>query len=58
MTSEVGMLLAPPAKESLFVSSMASGCPVGTVITTGDQPPPAFGFNALQEADETAEAQL
>src|SRR5258706_15988890 len=49
MVSEVGTLLAP--KVRLFVRLITRVCPVGTVITTGDQPS-AVGCNAAHAAVE------
>src|ERR1700704_729312 len=55
ITNEVGKLFAP--NERLLVRLIVRVCPVGTVITTGDQPAGgvagasgAFGFNARQVA--------
>jgi len=52
----------PFAKVRLFVRLIVSppAAPMGTVITTGDQPAPAFGFRELQVAVEfvTAAPQL
>ena len=50
--SEVGTLLCrvPAVNAELLVRLMVRAWPVGTVITTGDQPPPAAGFNAAQVA--------
>src|SRR6267378_6127751 len=63
ITSEVGTLFAP--NERLLVRLIVRACPVGTVITTGDQPAGvvpiaagAFGFNATQVAGATAAPQL
>src|SRR5258708_22586228 len=52
ITSEVGML--PEANERRFVRLICRSCPVGTVITTGDQAPTpaAVGFSAAQTAVE------
>src|SRR5580693_5103805 len=54
--SDVGTVFAVVApvgvKERLFVRLIVSACPVGTVITTGDQPLPTFGFNEAQVAVE------
>jgi len=64
---EVGTVFVPvPAvKDRLFVRLIVRACPVGTVITTGDQPGTAgvvsvagtatgaFGFRGLQVAVET-----
>jgi hypothetical protein len=47
--SEVGRLAAP--NERLFVRLICRVCPVGTVITTGDQPA-AVGFSLAQVAVE------
>jgi hypothetical protein len=55
MTSEVGMLFAPPANVRLFVRVILR-LPGGVVMTIGDHPRPAFGFNALQVAGATAAA--
>src|ERR1035438_2135561 len=52
---DVGTLLFPNC--SLFVRLMVRLCPVGTVITTGDQPDPAAGFEATQVAGEAAPVQ-
>src|SRR3981081_4441245 len=49
ITMEVGTLLAPPRNDKLFFSWIVRLVPVatyGTVIRTGDQFVPAFGFNA------------
>jgi hypothetical protein len=72
MVNEVGIGFAAVApvgvNERLFVRFMVRICPVGTVITTGDQPYTAgvvvvagtsngaFGFNALQVAVARATA--
>jgi hypothetical protein len=64
ITSDVGTVLVPVpvAKLKLFVRLICSACPVGTVITTGDQLAGvvAAGFNAAQVAVEpvTAAPQL
>src|SRR5450631_66342 len=49
ITSEVGTEFAP--KERLFVRLIVRSCPVGTVITTGDQPA-AAGIDLAQVAVE------
>src|SRR4029077_8100955 len=49
ITSEVGMLFAPAANVRLFVRLIVR-LPGGAVMTIGDHPRPAFGFNALQVA--------
>src|SRR5207249_9838527 len=54
ITSEVGTVL-PFNNERLFVRLMVRPCPVGTLITTGDQPV-ANGFNAAQVAVEPVTA--
>src|SRR6266436_8961869 len=58
ITSEVGTEL-PFKNERLFVRLIVRACPVGTVITTGDQPAGvvpiaagAFGFKLAQVAVE------
>src|SRR6266576_219287 len=63
ITSDVGTLFAP--NERLLVRLIVRTCPVGTVITTGDQPAGvvpiaagAFGFNATQVAGATTAPQL
>jgi hypothetical protein len=53
MVSEVGTLLPP--KVRLFVRLITRVCPVGTVITTGDQPV-AAGFDLAQLAVEPTTA--
>jgi hypothetical protein len=55
MVSDVGILVAPFApKLRLLVKLICRVCPVGTVMTTGDQPPPAAGFRLAQVAVELA----
>jgi hypothetical protein len=63
ITSDVGTLFAP--NERLFVRLIVRADPVGTVITTGDQPAGvvpiaagACGFNGTQVAGATAAPQL
>src|SRR3954470_2129472 len=50
MVSDVGILVAP--KIRLLVKLICRVCPVGTVMTTGDQPPTAAGFRLAQVAVE------
>jgi hypothetical protein len=45
-----GVVLPVGVNVRLFVRLMVRACPVGTVITTGDQLAGAFGFNAAQVA--------
>jgi hypothetical protein len=53
ITTDVGMLFGAVPNDRLFVRLMTRFCPVGTVITTGDQTPaPAFGFKLEQVAVE------
>jgi hypothetical protein len=40
------------ANDRLLVRLIVRLCPVGTVMTTGDQPPAAFGFSAAHVALE------
>jgi len=66
ITIEVGTVFAVVAPVGvnvrLLVRLIVSACPVGTVITTGDQPgvlvvpPNASGFNAAQVAVEVTPA--
>jgi hypothetical protein len=53
ITRDVGMVFAVVlpigVKVRLFVRFIVRLFPVGTVITTGDQPVPAAGFKAAQE---------
>src|SRR5580704_5619852 len=46
ITIDVGIEFVP--KVRLLVRLIVRSVPVGTVITTGDHPPPAFGLRALQ----------
>jgi hypothetical protein len=55
MTSEVGMLFPP--KVRLLVRLIVR-LPGGVVITTGDQPVPAAGFDAAQAAGATTAPQV
>jgi hypothetical protein len=63
ITSDVGtvfaVVLPVGVNERLFVRLIVKPCPVGTVITTGDQlagvvPTAAAGFNSAQVAVELA----
>jgi hypothetical protein len=53
ITIEVGTVLLL-AKDKLFVRLIVSPpvAPTGTIITTGDHVPPAFGFRAAHVAVE------
>jgi hypothetical protein len=50
MVSDVGILVPP--KIRLLVKLICRVCPVGTVMTTGDQPPLAAAFRLPQVAVE------
>jgi hypothetical protein len=52
------LVLVPVANDKLLVRLMVRFEPVGTVITTGDQPVPALGFAAAQVAGLTAAVQV